>query len=127
MFSVYNIIEQTVKPGEALVLDGVNFIPNCSIRTVNRAVRAGIQRISASINSTPTVAGQIIWDVEADNTPIPGATIQTPGTTVGTYENGSAEVIIPTTCNTSIQIVNNSENPVTVPARGASLVVKREG
>ena len=127
MFSVYNIIEQTVKPGEAVVLDGVNFIPNCSIRTVNRAVRAGIQRISASINSTPTVAGQIIWDVEADNTPIPGATIQTPGTTVGTYENGSAEVIIPTTCNTSIQIVNNSENPVTVPARGASLVVKREG
>ncbi|MBR1386442.1 MAG: hypothetical protein IJ568_06400 [Bacilli bacterium] len=127
MFSVYNITEQTVRPGEALILDGINFLPNCAIKTVNRTVRAGIQRISASINSTPTVAGQIVWDVEAGNTPIPGATIQTPGTTPGTYENGSTEVIIPTVYNTSIQLVNNSENPVTVPARGASLVVKREG
>lgn len=127
MFSVYNLTEQTVRPGEAIVLDGINFIPSCAIRTVNRAVKAGIQRISASVNSTPTVAGQIVWNIEADNTPIPGGSIQTPGTTVGTYENGSAEVIVPTTCNTSIQIVNNSENPVTVPARGASLVVKREG
>ncbi len=127
MFSVYNITEQTVSPGEAIILDGVNFIPACALRTVNRTVKAGIQRISATVNSTPTVTGQIIWNVEASNSVIPGATIQTPGTTVGTYENGSAEVIIPTLCNTSIQIVNGSENPVTVPARGASLTVKREG
>lgn len=127
MFNVYNVSEQTVNPGEAILLDGVNFIPACALRTVNRSVKAGIQRISASVNSTPTVAGQIIWNVTADNTVIPGATMQTPGTTVGTYENVSTEVIIPTQNNTTIQIVNNSENPVTVPARGASLAVRREG
>lgn len=127
MFSVYNVSEQTVQPGEALILDGVNFLPRNTCRNTNNFVRTGIQRITANINSTPTVTGQITWNITAGNVPIPGATIQTPGTTVGTYENGSSEVIIPVEGRTVIQIINNSENPVTVPPRGASLTARREG
>ena len=127
MFSVYNINEQTIQPGEAIILDGVNFKSRCNCNTTNNFVGTGIQRITASVNSTPTVAGQIIWNITADNVVIPGAIIQTPGTTIGTYENGSTEVIIPVQGRTSIQIINASENPITIPARGVSLTVRREG
>lgn len=125
MFNVYNINEQTIAPGEAIILDGVNFSPKCGCRNTNNFIGTGVYRISASVNSTPTVAGQIIWNLTADNVVIPGGTIQIPGTTIGTYENGSAEVIIPVEGRTSIQIVNNSANPVTIPARGISLVARR--
>lgn len=126
MFSVYNISEQTIEVGEALILDGVNFSPKCGCRNTNNFIGTGVQRITANINSTPTVAGQITWNISVGNTIVPGGTIQTPGTTIGTFENGSAEVIIPVQGRTSVQIINNSANPVTVPARGASLTVRRD-
>jgi len=126
MINVYNATEQTVQPGEALIFDGSNFRNKCSCGN-NIIVGSGVYRIGLNLNSTPTVAGQITWNIVADNISVPGGEIQTPGTTVGIFENGSAEVIIITSGRTNIQVINNSENPVTVPANGASLVLKREG
>ena len=125
MINVYNLTEQTVEPGEALILDGTNF-GRCNCNNTNLIFRPGVYRLAVSENSAPTVAGQIIWNLTADGVVIPGGEIQTPGTTVEINENGSAEVIIPVSGNTSIRLVNNSENADVVPARNASLIIRRE-
>lgn len=125
MINVYNLNEQIVNPGEALILDGTNF-GKCNCNNTTNIFRPGVYRISINENSSPTVAGQIIWNLTADSTNIPGGIIQTPGTTVDINENGSAEVIILVGNNTSIKLINNSENAVKVPARNASLTIKRE-
>lgn len=125
MINVYNLSEQTVEPGEELVFDGTNF-GRCGCNNINTISRPGIYRITVNENSSPTVAGQIIWNLTADSANLPGGVIQTPGTTVDVNENGSAEIIVPIGPSTTIRLVNNSANAVKVPARNASLTIRRE-
>ena len=129
MINAYNVSQQTVAVGDGLVFDGLNFGRNrCFCNTTNNnfmVTRNGTYSIRVNTNVTPTVAGQITLNLVASGTDLTGGEIQLPGAVVGTYDNGSAEVIVNLFAGTRISLVNNSANPVTFSAAGTSIVINR--
>lgn len=129
MINAYNISEQTLEENDAITFDGFNFGRNrftCDNNPSNFLVtRNGSYEITASLNVAPTVAGQMTFNIVSSGSDIPGGEILLPGATVGTFENGSTSVIVNLFAGTRISVVNRTADPVTLPAQGASIIVKR--
>ena len=65
----------------------------------------------------PTVAGATTLNITNAGENIAGGEMNTAGTTVGTFENVSAEVLVRVPCNSSVVITvkdNTATNPITV-------------
>ena len=117
---------QTVNAGANVLFDGANVrINSCkpcqgwlNFSTLNSGIfeitKAGIYEIHFNANVSPTVAGQITVNITNAGENIIGGEMQTPGTTVDTFENIAAEILVqvPCNCRDIFTIKNSSENPV---------------
>lgn len=104
---------QTVQSGANVLFNGANVrtksCKNCNSRgwlnfnSINSGIfeitKSGIYFIQFNGNVAPTVAGQIIVDITNAGENIVGGEMQSPGTTVGTFENISAGVLVEVPCN----------------------------
>jgi len=129
MINAYNLTEQELAQGEFITFSGFNFGCNkfCNGDQNSLTItRTGTYEITVSVNASPTVAGQMRFDLTRNSTVIPGGSIYLPGTTVDIIENGSTKVVVNAFAGTSFGVRNSTEtNPVTVPAQGASIVIRR--
>ena len=129
MINAYNLTEQELTQGEFVSFNGYNFGGNkfCSGDQSSLTVtRTGTYEITATVNATPTVAGQMQFNLTRNGANIPGGFIYLPGTTVGVIENGSTKVIVNAFAGTSFGLRNNTEtNPVTLPEQATSITIKR--
>lgn len=130
---------QVVNAGANVLFDGTNVRTNsckCSggwlnFSTLNSGIfeitKSGTYEIHFNANVSPTVAGQIIVNLTNAGENIIGGEMQTPGTTVDTFENIAAEILVQVPCNCCdiFTIKNNSENPVTF--NNPSLTIERLG
>ena len=117
---------QTVNAGANVLFDGTNVRTNSckpcqgwlNFSTLNSGIfeitKAGIYEIHFNANVAPTVAGQITVNITNAGENIIGGEMQTPGTTVDTFENIAAEILVQVPCNCCdiFTVKNNSENPV---------------
>ena len=117
---------QTVNAGANVLFDGTNVRTNSckpcqgwlNFSTLNSGIfeitKAGIYEIHFNANVSPTVAGQITVDITNAGENIIGGEMQTPGTTVDTFENIAAEILVQVPCNCCdiFTVKNNSANPV---------------
>lgn len=129
MINAYNLTEQTLEPGEFVTFDGYNFGCNkfCSSDQSSLTItRTGTYEIRANVSVTPTIAGQMQFNLTRNSANIPGGFIYLPGTAVGTIESGSASVIVNAFAGTSFGLRNNTAtNPVTLPERATSITIRR--
>lgn len=137
MINAVNSINQTVQPTANVIFTGNNVRTNacgCSgwlSHNDNSGLftltRPGIYKIHFNANVAPTVAGAITLNITNAGENIAGGEMQTAGTTVGTFENISAEILVRVPCNSSVVITvknNTATNPITVSQ--PSLVITRE-
>jgi hypothetical protein len=117
---------QTVNAGANVLFDGTNVRTNSckpcqgwlNFSTLNSGIfeitKAGIYEIHFNANVAPTVAGQITVNLTNAGENIIGGEMQTAGTTVDTFENIAAEILVQVPCNCCdiFTVKNNSENPV---------------
>ena len=129
MINAYNLTEQTLESGEFVVFDGYNFGCNkfCSSDQSSLTItRTGTYEITATVNATPTVAGQMQFNLTRNSANIPGGFIYLSGATVGTIENGSVSVVVNAFAGTSFGLRNNTAtNPVTLPERATTITIRR--
>ena len=128
---------QTVNAGANVLFDGTNVRTNSckpcqgwlNFSTLNSGIfeitKAGIYEIHFNANVSPTVAGQITVDLTNAGENIIGGEMQTPGTTVDTFENIAAEILVQVPCNCCdiFTVKNNTENPVVF--NNPSLTIER--
>lgn len=128
---------QTVNAGANVLFDGTNVrTGSCkpcqgwlNFSTLNSGIfeitKAGIYEIHFNANVSPTVAGQITVNLTNAGENIIGGEMQTAGTTVGTFENIAAEILVQVPCNCCdiFTVKNNSENPVVF--NNPSLTIER--
>ena len=117
---------QVVNAGANVLFDGTNVRTNSckpcqgwlNFSTLNSGIfeitKAGIYEIHFNANVSPTVAGQITVNITNAGENIIGGEMQTPGTTVDTFENIAAEILVQVPCNCCdiFTVKNNSDNPV---------------
>lgn len=117
---------QTVNAGANVLFDGTNVRTNSckpcqgwlNFSTLNSGIfeitKAGIYEIHFNANVSPTVAGQITVNITNAGENIIGGEMQTPGTTVDTFENIAAEILVQVPCNCCdiFTVKNTTENPV---------------
>jgi len=129
MIDAYNLTEQTLATGDYVTFNGYNYGGNkwCSADQNSLTItRTGTYEIEGIVNATPTVAGQMQFNLTRNGTNIPGGFVYLPGTTVGITENGSARVIVNAFAGTTFGIRNNTAtNPVTIPEQATSIIIKR--
>lgn len=137
MINSTNTVNQTVTPTSNVVFTTNNVISNkCNSCCGNinhndgsgifSIVKCGIYRISFNANVAPTVDGAITLNITNAGENIAGGQMQTAGTTVGTFENVSAEVLVKVCPNQTaiITVKNNTPtNPITVSQ--PSLIIER--
>ena len=137
MINAVNSINQTVQPTANVIFTGSNVRTNaCGCNGwlshndnsgLFTLTRPGIYKIHFNANVAPTVAGAITLNITNAGENIAGGEMQTAGTTVGTFENISAEILVRVPCNSSVVITvknNTATNPITVSQ--PSLVITRE-
>lgn len=137
MINAVNPINQTVQPTANVIFTGSNVKTNaCGCNGwlshndnsgLFTLTKPGIYKIHFNANVAPTVAGVITLNITNAGENIAGGEMQTAGTTVGTLENISAEILIKVPCNTSVVVTvknNTATNPITVSQ--PSLVITRE-
>lgn len=128
MINAVNPINQTVQPNANVIFTGsnvktnacnsccgwLNHNDNSGIFTI---IKPGIYKINFNANVSPTVAGAITLNITNSGENIAGGEMNTAGTTVGTFENVAAEVLVRVPCNSSVVITvkdNTATNPITV-------------
>lgn len=128
MINSTNSINQTVLPAANVIFTGnnvktnscnsccgwLNHNDNSGIFTI---IKAGIYKIHFNANVAPTVAGAITLNITNSGENISGGEMKTAGTTVGTLENVSAEILVRVPCNSNLIITiknNTATNPITV-------------
>lgn len=128
---------QNVNAGANVLFNGTNVRTNScngcrgwlNFNSVNSGIfeitKPGIYAIHFNANVSPTVAGQITVNLTNAGENIIGGEMQTPGTTVDTFENISAQILVQVPCNCCdiFTVKNNSENPITV--NNPSLTITR--
>ena len=128
MINAVNPINQTIQPTANVVFTGTNVKTNacnscCGWLTHNdnsgifTLTKPGIYKIHFNANVAPTVAGATTLNITNAGENIAGGEMNTAGTTVGTFENVSAEVLVRVPCNSSVVITvrdNTATNPITV-------------
>lgn len=137
MINAVNPINQTVQPTANVIFTGSNVKTNacgCSgwlSHNDNSGLftltKPGIYKVNFNANVAPTVAGAITLNITNAGENIAGGEMKTAGTTAGTFENVSAEILVKVPCNTSVVITvknNTATNPITVSQ--PSLVITRE-
>lgn len=137
MINSTNPINQTVTPTNNVIFTTNNVISikcNSCCGNINHndgsgifsIVKCGIYRISFNANVAPTVAGAITLNITNSGESIAGGQMQTAGTTVETFENISAEVLVKVCTNQTaiITVKNNTPtNPIIVSQ--PSLIIER--
>ena len=117
---------QTVNAGANVLFDGTNVRTNSckpcqgwlNFSTLNSGIfeitKSGIYEVHFNANVSPTVAGQITVNLTNAGENIIGGEMQTPGTTVDTFENIAAEILVQVPCNCCdiFTVKNNTDNPV---------------
>ena len=128
MINAINPINQTVQPTANVIFTGsnvktnacnsccgwLNHNDNSGIFTITKP---GIYKVNFNANVAPTVAGAITLNITNAGENIAGGEMNTAGTTVGTFENVAAEVLVRVPCNSSVVITvkdNTATNPITV-------------
>lgn len=128
MINATNPINQTVQPTANVIFTGSNVRTNscnscCGWLTHNdnsgifTITKPGIYKVHFNANVSPTVAGAITLNITNTGESIAGGEMQTAGTTVGTFENIAAEILVRVPCNSSVVITvkdNTATNPITV-------------
>lgn len=128
MINATNPITQTIQPSANVIFTGSNVRTNsCSsccgwLNHDNNSgiftiTKAGIYKVHFNANLAPTVAGAITLNIANSGESIAGGEMKTTGTTVGTFENVAAEILIRVPCNSSVVITiknNTATNPITV-------------
>ena len=137
MINAINSTNQTVQPTGNIIFAGSNVRTNscnscCGWLTHNEnsglftITKAGIYKVHFNANVAPTVAGAITVNITNSGENISGGEMTTAGTTVGTFENISADVLVRVPCNSSVIITikdNTATNPITVSQ--PSLIITR--
>ena len=138
MINAINILAQTIEPDQNVIFTGYNVLTASSSNGCSgwlnhnegsglfQITKPGIYQISFNANVTPTVAGEIVLNISNSGESIAGGEMRTPGTTVGTFENVSAMILVRVPCggSTTITVKNNTPtNPITL--EDASLVITR--
>lgn len=117
---------QTVEAGQNVLFNATNVRTNscksCQGWLNFNAVNSGIFEITKpgyyfihfNSNVSPTVAGQITVNLTNAGENIIGGEMQSPGTTVGTFENISAGILVQVPCNCcdTFTVKNNSDEAV---------------
>lgn len=137
MINAVNPIDQTVQPTANVIFTGSNVRTNaCGCNGwlshndnsgLFTLTKPGIYKIHFNANVAPTVAGAITLNITNAGENIAGGEMKTAGTTVGTFENVDAEVLVRVPCNSSVVITikdNTATNPITVSQ--PSLTITRE-
>lgn len=138
MINSVNPINQTVQPTANVIFTGNNVRTNscngcCGWLNHNNnsgiftLTKAGIYRIHFNTNVAPTVAGAITLNITNAGENISGGEMRTAGTTVGTFENVSADILVRVPCNSSVVLTiknNTPTNPITISQ--PSLIITRE-
>ena len=129
MIDAYNLTEQTLEPNDYVTFNGYNFGGNrwcSSVQNSLTITRTGTYEIEAIVNATPTVAGQIQFNLTRNGTNIPGGFIYLPGVATTTTENGSTKVIVNAYAGTTFGLRNNTAtNPVIIPEQATSIIIRR--
>lgn len=129
MINAYNLTEQTLSTGDYVTFNGYNFGGNkfCSGDQNSLTVtRTGTYEIQVVVNATPTVAGQMQFNITRNGSNIPGGFIYLPGVATTTTENGSAKVIVNAFAGTTFGLRNNTEtNDVVLPEQATTITIKR--
>jgi hypothetical protein len=129
MINAYNLTEQTLEPGDYVTFNGYNFGGNrwCNADQNSLTItRTGTYEIEGIVNATPTVEGQMQFNLTRNGTNIPGGFIYLPGTTVDVTENGSTKVVVNAYAGTTFGLRNNTvTNPVTIPEQATSIIIRR--
>lgn len=137
MINAVNSINQTVQPASNIIFTGSNVKTNaCGCNGwlshndnsgLFTLTRPGIYKIHFNANVAPTVAGEITLNITNAGENILGGEMKVPGTTVGTFDNVSSEILVRVPCNSSVVITvknNTATNPITVSQ--PSLTITRE-
>ena len=138
MINAINSVNQTVQPTANVIFSGTNVQTNacnscCGWLSHNNnsgiftLTKPGIYRVHFNANVAPTVAGAITLNITNAGENIAGGEMKTAGTTVGTFENVAAEVLVRVPCNSSVVLTikdNTATNPITVSQ--PSLTITRE-
>lgn len=138
MINSINPTNQTVQPLANVVFLGNNVISNkcntcCGSINHNDGsgiftiTKPGVYKVHFNANVAPTVAGPITLNITNSGENISGGEMKSPGTTVGVFDNVSAEILVKVCPNQSVPItIKNSTptNPITVSQ--PSLIITRE-
>lgn len=128
---------QTVESGANILFNGTNVrtssCKSCqgwlNFNSLNSGIfeitKPGIYEIHFNANVSPTVAGPITVNITNAGENIIGGEMQTPGTTVDTFENIAAEILVQVPCNCCdvFTVKNNTDNPVVF--NNPSLTIER--
>lgn len=128
MINAINNATQTVQPLSNILFNGSNVrTSSCTgcggwlNHNLNSGLfeltKQGIYEITFNANVAPTVAGAITLDITNSGENIVGGEMTTAGTTVGTFENVSATILVRVPCNCckTFSVKNNTAtNPITV-------------
>lgn len=137
MINAVNPIDQTIQPSANVIFTGSNVRTNaCGCNGwlshndnsgLFTLTKPGIYKIHFNANVASTVAGAITLNITNAGENIAGGEMKATGTTVGTFENVDAEVLVRVPCNSSVVITikdNTATNPITVSQ--PSLTITRE-
>lgn len=129
MIDAYNLTEQELEQGEYVTFNGYNFGGNKFCNSDQNSLtitRTGVYEIEGIVSATPSVAGQMQFNLTRNGTNIPGGYIYLPGASITAIDTASTKVVVNAFAGTTFGIRNNTAtNPVTLPEQATSIIIKR--